>query len=199
MKTAPALLRPAAIVAALALAAALAGCGSDGDAETDSAADTVSAAPADTSSPTAKPEKKATASSAPVPETLQFSGTTVAGASFDGASLAGKPAVLWFWAPWCPTCRGQIGNVSALAREYDGKVSFVGVGSLDTDTAAIKEFAGDVDAPMPHLSDPDGAVWRHFSIVEQSTFVVLDEAGKVVTSGYLSDSDLADEVAALAS
>ena len=29
---------------------------------------------------------------------LQFTGTTLSGAAFDGASLQGKPAVLWFWA-----------------------------------------------------------------------------------------------------
>jgi hypothetical protein len=30
-----------------------------------------------------------------------FAGTTVEGKPFSGASLAGKPTVLWFWAPWC--------------------------------------------------------------------------------------------------
>ena len=30
---------------------------------------------------------------------LQFIGTTLSGAPFDGASLQGKPAVLWFWTP----------------------------------------------------------------------------------------------------
>ena len=66
-----------------------------------------------------------------VPKILDFSAETVAGDAFKGASLAGKPAVLWFWAPWCPTCRGQIDGVSALVDEYGDKVAFVGVGSLD--------------------------------------------------------------------
>ena len=35
---------------------------------------------------------------------LQFTGTTLSGAPFNGASLQGKPAVLWFWTPWCPFC-----------------------------------------------------------------------------------------------
>ena len=33
---------------------------------------------------------------------LQFTGTTVSGAPFTAAGLQGKPAVLWFWTPWCP-------------------------------------------------------------------------------------------------
>ena len=30
---------------------------------------------------------------------LNFTGTTLSGAAFSGASLQGKPAVLWFWTP----------------------------------------------------------------------------------------------------
>ena len=41
-------------------------------------------------------------------------------------------------------------------------------------------------------------MWRHFEIVEQSVFVVLDAEGKVVADGYLSDDELADAVAGLA-
>ncbi len=132
-----------------------------------------------------------------VPKILDFSANTVAGGAFEGASLMGKPAVLWFWAPWCPTCRGQIEVVSALADEYGDEVNFVGVGSLD-DASAIEDFAGDVPADLPHLLDPDGDVWRHFGVVEQSTFVVLDADSDVVSEGYLDDAALADLVSGLA-
>ena len=32
------------------------------------------------------------------PAALEFQGSTVDGAAFDGGSLAGRPIVLWFWA-----------------------------------------------------------------------------------------------------
>jgi hypothetical protein len=73
-------------------------------------------------------------------------------------------------------------------------VSFVGVGSLDGGEA-IEDFAGDVPAEeITHLTDPDGEVWRHFGITEQSTYVVLDARGERVTSGYLDDAELRDVV-----
>lgn len=34
-----------------------------------------------------------------VPETLQFTAPLVGGGTFDGAAVAGKPTVFWFWAP----------------------------------------------------------------------------------------------------
>lgn len=180
------------------LAVVVTACGAESP-DPKSAADTATTQPSAAPDPdAAEPEAGGSQeSSAAVPEALDFSAETVAGDEFDGASLAGKPSVLWFWAPWCPTCRGQIEGVSALAEEYGDEVSFVGVGSLD-ETSAIEGFAADVPADFPHLLDSEGEVWRHFAVVEQSTYVVLDADSEVVSEGYLSDSELADMVSALA-
>lgn len=134
---------------------------------------------------------------AAVPEVLGFEATTVTGAAFDGASLAGRPVVVWFWAPWCPVCRSQASAVRDLADEYGDRVAFVGVGSLDTDEA-IASFAEDAPGPT-HLNDPEGALYRRFRVTEQSSFVILDESGReVLRTGYDADEDVADTVARLA-
>ncbi len=126
---------------------------------------------------------------------LAFTAEMLDGSRFEGAALAGKPAVLWFWAPWCPTCRAQAPGVSGLAERYDGQVSVVGVGGL-ADVADIRDFAAKVDGPT-HLIDPDGEVWRHFGVTAQSTYLVLDADGGVVADGYLDDRVLADKVEGL--
>lgn len=51
---------------------------------------------------------------------LQFSGTTLSGAPFNGASLQGKPAVLWFWAPFCPFCNAEAPGVAQVAAANPG-------------------------------------------------------------------------------
>jgi thiol-disulfide isomerase/thioredoxin len=133
---------------------------------------------------------------AAVPELLDFTSTTVAGEAFEGASLAGRPVVLWFWAPWCPTCRGQIPQVEELATAYGNEVSVVGIGSLDS-AEAIAGFAGDVDG-ITHLEDADGVLWQRFGVTEQSSFVVLDADGEVAfEAGYGGEDDLAAEVKAV--
>jgi len=128
-----------------------------------------------------------------IPDSLRFTGTTVDGKPFDGASLVGKPALLWFWAPWCPTCRSQIGQVRNIAAAHQGTVNVVGVGSLDGGEA-IKRFARDVPG-VTHLTDEQGAIWRHFAVTEQSSFVLLDGAGTTVMSvGYGGSADIAATV-----
>ena len=125
---------------------------------------------------------------------MKFEATTVDGKSFDAASLAGKPALFWFWAPWCPTCKAQIPEVQKLAKTYEGRVNVVGVGSLDGGNA-IKRFADDAWG-MTHLTDEQGKVWKHFGVVEQSSFLLLNAKGeKVFSAGYGGSSKLPDEVA----
>src|SRR5262249_15927711 len=69
---------------------------------------------------------------------LNFSGTTLSGAPFSGASLTGKPAVLWFWTPWCPFCNAEAPGVSQVAAA-NPKVTFVGVAAR-SDVAAMQGF-----------------------------------------------------------
>ncbi len=124
------------------------------------------------------------------PAALDFTSETVAGEAFDGATLAGRPTVFWFWAPWCPTCRAQISGVGELAEAYGADVNIVGVGSLD-EREAIEGFAAEVSPDVTLLADPDGAVWRQFGVTAQSTYLVLDENGNEQASGYLDDAELA--------
>jgi peroxiredoxin len=131
------------------------------------------------------------------PAVLDFTSETVDGETFDGTSLAGKPTVFWFWAPWCPTCRAQISGVGELAETYGEEVNVVGVGSLD-EQAAIEGFAAEVSPDVTLLADPEGAVWREFGVTAQSTYLVLDESGREQASGYLDDAELAALVEDLA-
>ncbi len=184
-------------LAALAAILVLAGCGAP-SAEPTSVAPSVTGATAPSPTAAASRTRSALPTPDPVPDTLTFTSTTVDGQPFDGASLTGKPVLLWFWAPWCPTCRGQADEVEAIARDYAGRVAVIGVGSLSDDTDAIKRFAADAPGPV-HLDDRSGAVFRHFQVVQQSSFVLLDADGRKAWSfGYGGSDDLAEQVEAVA-
>ncbi len=190
------LLAPAAVVLALVLS----GCGTAGTADTagDPASGSTAAATDGPSTAGEPAPDEAEVASTQVAAPYDFTAETVGGEAFDGAVLQGKPTVLWFWAPWCPTCRAQIDGVSTLAQANAGAVNVVGVGGLD-ESAAIDDFADDVPSEeVVQLSDPDGGVWRHFGVTTQSSYVVLDAEGATVAQGYLDDDELVSVVADLA-
>ena len=130
---------------------------------------------------------------------LAFTATTLDGESFDGMSLAGKPTVLWFWAPWCPVCLQQAPGVRAAIEQYGDKVNIVGVAGLDT-TAAMPEFVrlAKVEA-MTHLADEAGIVWKRFGVTAQSTFVLIDADGTVTGKGRLDADEVPGKVGELLS
>jgi peroxiredoxin len=181
------------LVAVSAAVALLAGCADD------PAPPPTTSAPVDAATSSAPgPAPTGTASTAgAVPPVLAFTARTVSGAEFNGATLAGRPTVLWFWAPWCPTCAGQAKGVKATAEQLVGKVNVVGVGGLDNEEA-MRRFIGQwkLDG-VTHLSDESGVVWKKFAVTSQSTFVLLDSRGTVVHKGVLKGDDLLGRAGAL--
>jgi thiol-disulfide isomerase/thioredoxin len=128
---------------------------------------------------------------------LAFTGTTLDGKAFDAATLKGRPALLWFWAPWCATCAGQASSVREIQQEYAGKLGVLGVAGLGS-KAEMDEFVTDLEIPdVRTLDDEAGVVWRRFGITQQSTYVLIDAGGTVVTSSYLDAVDLPAKVKTL--
>jgi thiol-disulfide isomerase/thioredoxin len=132
-----------------------------------------------------------------VPATLKFTGKTIDGKPFDASTLAGKPALLWFWAPWCATCASEAQSISDLADEYHGKIGILGIAGMGGNKE-MHEFVSDLDVgAVTHLDDQAGKIWKKFKITEQSWYVVVDRTGKVVKTGYLDDLQLTSEVKSL--
>ncbi len=139
----------------------------------------------------------ATGAAAGAKQALAFTGRTLDGKPFDGTSLAGQPAVLWFWAPWCGTCLGQGSSVADVAKKYRGKLGVVGVAGMG-DVAAMRDFVADAEVTgVTHLNDESGAVWRRFGITAQSIYVLIDGSGAVIHQGWLDSEQFDAKVAAL--
>jgi peroxiredoxin len=134
-----------------------------------------------------------------VPEQLRFTAKTVDGKDFAGESLAGKPAVLWFWAPWCPRCQGEAEDIAAAAKQTAGRVNFVGVAAQDQ-VPAMREFVRRNGlGSFPHIADTDAAVWKRFGVVEQPAhaFIAADGTVEMVLK-QLPTNELLERVRALA-
>ncbi|WP_435055418.1 redoxin family protein [Micromonospora aurantiaca (nom. illeg.)] len=193
MRTAARVTAAAVLAATLAAATACAAGPEPGD-----RAGGVAPAPPAAASPSGPASAPASASPAVVPAALSFTGKTLDGTAFDAAALAGRPVVLWFWAPWCATCASQAWTVAEIAPTYRDTVPIVGVAGLG-EQKAMKSFVTEFDlGGTTQIDDRAGALWRRFKVAEQSTFVVLDRTGRVVHQGFLDGEALTRQVETLA-
>jgi thiol-disulfide isomerase/thioredoxin len=137
--------------------------------------------------------------SAVADERFNFTGTTLNGATFSGASLAGKPAVLWFWTPWCPFCNAEAPSVSQVAAA-NPKVTFVGVAAR-SDVAAMQGFVSKYNLNFTNLNDADGSIWRAFNVPWQPAYVFQRADGSTDfvnnPTSAMSQQELTDRVVAL--
>jgi len=184
-------------VAALALAvAACAACNTAGTSDTPGAVGQTPASTttASTSAPalaTSEPASSST-SAAAVPAALDFRATTVDGAAFAGADLAGKKTVLWFWAPWCTVCARAAGDVTTAAAALAPDVRVIGVAGLSTDATDMRRFVerGGLQS-MTNLADTTGDLYARFGVTQQDTFVLVGPDGTATRHpAYSQDVDL---------
>ena len=120
-----------------------------------------------------------------------FKGKTLTDTNFSGAELAGKPAVLWFWAPWCTICRAESPDLVELANSFKGKVRVIGIAGL-APVADMKQFVVDTKTSnFTHLADTDGSLWLNFKVPAQPAFVFITSKGVITRQiGALSKSEL---------
>ncbi len=125
-----------------------------------------------------------------------LAGRTLDGATFDLASLRGRPIVVNFWASWCIPCRDEFPLFrDALASHGADGLTFVGVVFKDDDNAA-RAFLTKMGAAWPSLSDPDGGHARDWGVVAppQTYFIGRDGVVRSRQIGELTRDDLARQL-----
>ncbi len=136
-----------------------------------------------------------------VADDLNFTGTTLSGGTFNGSSLQGKPAVLWFWTPWCPFCNAEAPSVSAVAAANPA-VTFVGI-STRADVSAMQGFVSKYNLNFTNINDADGSIWAQFNVPWQPAYVFLSADGSSSfvnnPTSAMSQQELTDRVLALTS
>jgi thiol-disulfide isomerase/thioredoxin len=188
--------RPApALLVALVLALLLAACGSDGTepASNASAGPGVDAQASDRSED-ATPDEPPPGSGSPA-----FTAAVLGGGELSSSSFEGEPTVLWFWAPWCTSCRAEADDVMAAAEALDGSVEVIGVagrGEVDE----MEGFVSDTGTGgLTHVVDRDGSIWTSFEVIAQPAFAFIDGSGSVeVVVGALGEDALVERMTALA-
>jgi cytochrome c biogenesis protein CcmG/thiol:disulfide interchange protein DsbE len=101
------------------------------------------------------------------------------GGTFSKADLAGRPAVVNFWASWCPPCKEEAPHLEQVWQEYkDRGVVFLGINVQDNDDDArafIKKYG------ITYLNGPDKSdIALDFGMLAVPETFFIDQEGQIV-------------------
>lgn len=103
--------------------------------------------------------------------------------SFSASS--GRPALLFFWATWCPFCLKELPD---LQKQYQGlKKAGVEVFAIDVGEPKerVEKFLGKKNnLEFPVLLDSDSRVASRYNLVGIPTFILIDAQGKIKVRGH---------------
>ena len=117
------------------------------------------------------------------PGPVEWSGESDLGGQLSSANLTGVPIVMNFWYAGCAPCRAEAPLLAKLAKEFEGKVQFVGVNVRDS-AATANAFERNFKITYPSIIDnSSGSVALAFTgiVTPQAvpTTLVIDRDGKV--------------------
>ncbi len=106
-------------------------------------------------------------------------------------SLAGKPVVVAFFAPWCPHCQDEAPRLNEIHAQYGDRVHIVSISATPygkdypadrrhITAGDIEWFQKEYDVTYPLLFDPSLQVASAYQIASFPTTYLLDSDHKVV-------------------
>jgi|APHM01.1.fsa_nt_gi Thiol-disulfide isomerase and thioredoxins len=111
----------------------------------------------------------------------QFALSTLDVGGSDGSTIphrpAGEPALLDFFATWCPPCRPQMAELRAIDDRFSN-LHMISI-SWEESASAIKGFWQELDGTWPVAQDTDLKIAQAYGVVGRlPTKILLDRTGE---------------------
>ncbi|HVV49782.1 MAG TPA: TlpA disulfide reductase family protein, partial [Polyangia bacterium] len=103
-----------------------------------------------------------------------------------GRVLAGRPALVNFWAPWCERCKTELPALDHLARQLAGCAVVVGV-AVGEDARHTAAFVHERGLVYPQVIDEQFHLADALHESRVPTTLVIDGAGTIVYAGWAVD------------
>ena len=107
-------------------------------------------------------------------------------ADSDGQSLRypddlDGPAIVLFWASWCPYCKALMPHLQSIVDEYDGEIEILALNFRDDDDPREYISERGYDFRLFPQSDPVAELW---GVKATPGLFLVDETGRAVFSNY---------------
>jgi thiol-disulfide isomerase/thioredoxin len=93
--------------------------------------------------------------------------------------LAGKPAIVHFWASWCGPCTKEAPELAGLSAKLHGRARLIGVDWSDSPSGGAA-FVANHHWTFPNLEDHAGRTGVPWGVTGLPTTFLLDAHGRIV-------------------
>lgn len=107
-----------------------------------------------------------------------FTLKSLSGELVKSESLAGRPGVLVFWAPWCGVCKAESQNVSWLQSLVGDRARVLSIASQYNALAEVKAYVAERQVDYPVLLGGRAAA-RSFDVKAYPTLFFLNARGEI--------------------
>lgn len=107
------------------------------------------------------------------------------GNAFTWADLTGRPALLYFWATWCPVCSAMRSSVRSVAKDHP----VVTVALQSGTDAELRNYLNRHELAIRVFSDPAGAIAERYRLRGVPALFFIDRNGQIRFSatGYTTE------------
>jgi peroxiredoxin len=107
---------------------------------------------------------------------------TIEGQRFSLQQFRGQPAVVHFWATWCPVCELEQGMVETAA----ARVPMITVAMQSGSPAEVRAYLQQQGVDYPVVNDDRGWLAAQYGVKAVPASFILDDEGRVrfATRGY---------------
>ena len=97
------------------------------------------------------------------------------------SSLAGKPAILFFWTTWCPYCRTELRALNKMYPQMEKEG--INVFAVDIGEAGdkVRRFLKDYALDLRVLLDEEGRAAENYEIKGVPTYIFINKDGQIVS------------------
>ncbi len=112
----------------------------------------------------------------------RFAALGLDGSSQGLAQLAGKPAVVVFWASWCGPCMAEVPHLQDLTGSYGDRVGILGV-NVGEDPRLVASVVESRAMTWTIALDLDKSLSSRFGVRSIPLVLVLDATGRIIYRG----------------
>jgi thiol-disulfide isomerase/thioredoxin len=109
-----------------------------------------------------------------------FTLPTLAGSKTKLSALRGRVVLLHFWASWCPPCREELPQLTAMAARHKDGLTLLAVDADSSDAKGAAQFVAAHGIGLPIAVDAHDKVHQRYGIRALPTTYLIDRQGKIV-------------------